>query len=325
MSCSIGNKDKSPKADYSSGMQNIAINKRERSIKSNISFGRGYNLIVKDLPLPCPYCGKQLRTFGELKAFKAFFANSIGAQAIILLETLRKSLPVLESDAVGLLLDRIASNPSKPIQEILQSTSNSLFPILKEQAGNQVRKMEKYAVFKLPSIEYSYLAPHLKVFSPDGLNKVFSLKNVILQLFHQNKTNRKAHAYQILLNMTNKIPKPANSPEALLFQYNTPSTFAERIYHPLIPTVDHIHPRSLDGSYNPGNLITACPECNVKKDSTLFHEWITPERLPHLRYHIQTLGKMSICPAIMPENTRGLERYTNELEKTIKSSGIKLF
>lgn len=43
--------------------------------------------------------------------------------------------------------------------------------------------------------------------------------------------------------------------------------------------VDHIVPLSRGGSNGPGNLVIACPTCNVKKGSKMLHEWIEGGRL----------------------------------------------
>lgn len=281
---------------------------------------------LKDsLNLPCAYCGEKMLNFQEQRRLATLLANSTGITLQNRLSLIRNSIICpIEQGVSALLLRSSTRHPKDNIQ--------NLFIRILPHAKTTVRKRQKSVLDKTTKImadlegetkiktlaQINELDTVLHQLEPNYLAQKKRILGMIYQIHREEQDLRNRAVLASGLESLTELPTSRNCPEAFVLKYcgRTPMEIAERLYDPLLTSVEHIDPQNLNGASTPSNYLLTHRTCNQAKDGKPFDTYIEghAEIIPHIKKYVK-----AAATRIVVDDICGLETYPTDVARTLHS------
>ena len=276
---------------------------------SFISFKGDYcspkNFLVKKLPnLHCPACGQIMMSDKQIEKFVNYVGAKKGQELIEALEKYEDESTItgkpskdksgfgvyrpFKKDIVDVYKRLAYENPNDDLLTLTKNQAKICIENLIAQQMLVIEELRAYIIYNFENEdERKALLKKIDDFEKQikgEVSETFARKKFIAAI--KNATNS-AHALEID-KIVSQMPSSENDINSFFVKYSRAKSskeIASKFVQQTAPTTEHLKPQSMGGSDSLSNYICDCEDCNNKRGTTPFYDWI--QTLPDFEERLQ--------------------------------------
>lgn len=278
--------------------------------------------------LPCPCCGKIMMGSVERAEYVNKLKVATGQDLIDLLEQIKDRLPETEKEATQLLIKKAQADKKLKLKDLMAALKNEHLDKLIKKQLPVIDKMKETANTisnqKLRQTVLNILSEQESKIKDKTTNNPFKRKDFIklwnnLIYKEQDPQNRKILDQIYIQSMT--MPNSSEDTEAFIVKYGTREgeEIANKLTNPIAVSVEHIRPRSKNGTNQINNYLYECVGCNNARGDTPFYLWLREN--PAMKDNLQAYMDV-VIEIITTNKIENLYHYPEGVKKTILNESL---
>ncbi len=272
--------------------------------------------------IPCACCGKFMVTpdeFTNILTEKVLSGNSTIALKAI--SNFQDSLNKTEKSVFEILKNLSKEYPKLTLQELLSKIMRKSLSNLQKRQLSAIGEIELYKK-ELPPESFrkiGQITNEAKSIIYDERDHIrFKRKIFISKLENLKEVIPEQDVFDKILKKASELETSSNDIDAFIVKYADRSSteIGQRLVSPSLATIEHVHPKSLNGANDSVNYILECKDCNGRRGNMPLQQWLemNPKMLQNIQKYINR-----VIEIIKSKKMYEFSWYPEAIKQTLKN------
>lgn len=248
--------------------------------------------------IPCASCGKETLLMGQIGSFARSSRDKTGQDLIDALKSKNDYYKRTERKVVGQIIRHLDAHRGDGLLQSVQALNSQYIEQLEISQNQVLDKVKKVAEKNLTRKQAEKIGQFVAEAKESILNSdktPFKRKDFLnkLEYYTLSFDKRFAQASKEVLDAARNLPNSTSSVPAFFAKYSRRSNdeIIRRLVLPSLATTEHIMPDSLGGPNRSDNFMVMCGDCNSKRQSMPYTEWlkIQPDMKDNFKKYIDAV------------------------------------